>query len=205
MSRRLRPTIIRFVPFLAAAFLTRPAGATYHTYRVAEVYSNPSGTVQFIEMHEVSGAGGQNLVSQAPDIRSGSHTFVFPSDLPNANTANSFFLLGTAGYNAITGAPRADFTITSGFLNPAGDTLQYGSTGPDGVVDLTSFGALPSDPRQALFRQGTSGNIYTTGQAVANTFSNGGNFAVPEPGAFGLIGMAALGLMIRRRRAAANS
>ncbi|HET6249315.1 MAG TPA: PEP-CTERM sorting domain-containing protein [Tepidisphaeraceae bacterium] len=186
------------------------AGATYHTFKFDEVYSNPSGTIQFIELHESLGANGQNFESEAPDIFSFSgpdatstsnreHTLTL-TDLPNSNTANTFFLLGTAGYNALSGAPKADYLIPNNFFNPAGDSLQYGSTGPDGTVDQITFGALPSNLSQALQRVGTSGNTFNTGPAIANTFSNGGDFAVPEPTIGGILALAAGGFLFRRRR-----
>ncbi len=162
------------------------ARATYHTYRIEEVYSNSSGTIQFIEMQEVFGLNGQNLISEAPDIRSGSKDFVFSINLPSTTTAHTDFLLATPGFEALPGAPTADYIIPSSFFNPAGDTLQYGSTGPDGVVDLTTFTAVPTDPSQSLTRVGTSGNNYTTTAAVAHTFS-GATFAVPEPSSAVLI------------------
>ena len=195
---RQRLRLIAYALIVTLIGLVGESWATYHTYRFAEVYSNPSGTIQFIELHEVSGASGQNLEHLAPDIKSSAHDLIL-TDLPNANTANTFFLLGTAGYNALAGAPHADYLIPNNFINPAGDTIQYGSTGPDGIVDLTTFGALPTSGGQALYRTGTSGNVFTAGAAIANTFSSGGNFAVvPEPStlalaAFGLAGLAAWG------------
>jgi len=184
--------------FVLAA-LAGTAGASYHTFRFAEIYSNPSGTIQFVEMHEAFGADFQNLEHFAPDIFSTSHDLTL-TDLPGTHTANSFFLLGTAGYNALTGAPKADYLIPDHFFNPAGDTLQYGrATGPNGVVDTITFGPVPADPSEALQRTGTSGNNFTAGPAIANTFSNGGNFAVPEP-ASGVLCVVILGLLTRRGR-----
>jgi PEP-CTERM motif len=192
---RRRIQLIACASIVTLISLVGESRASYHTYRFAEVYSNSSGTIQFIELHEDFGASGQNLEHLAPDIKSNAHDLIL-TDLPNANTANTFFLLGTAGYNALPGAPHADYLIPNNFINPAGDTLQYGSTGPDGIVDVTTFGALPTSGGQALYRTETSGNVFTTGAAIANTFSSGGNFAVvPEPStlvlaAFGFIALA---------------
>jgi MYXO-CTERM domain-containing protein len=202
--------MLRFWPialFVISA-MALPARATYHTYRFAEVYSNATGTIQFIMLHESFNAAGQNLLSEAPDIFSFTgtntveHDFTIPNNLPNTSTANTFVLFGTAGYNALPGAPHTDYIIPNNFFNPAGDSLQYGSTGPDGIVDTITFGALSSDPTQALFRTGITGSVFTTGQAVANTFSSGGGFDVPEPGAsmLALVGFA--GFTLRRRRVA---
>jgi hypothetical protein len=188
------------------------ASASYHTFRFAEIYSNASGTVQFIELHESFGADGQNLLGLAPDIFAGGSGNIGNSahdltltNLSSSSTANTYVLLGTAGYNALPGAPHADFLIPNNFFNPNGDTLQYGqgagnpSPGPDGVVDLITFGAVPSNSSQALQRQGLSGSTFTTGPAIANTFNNGGNFAVPEPASFGLL-LPVIVFVMRRRR-----
>ncbi len=198
---RQRLRLIAYASAVTLIGLVGQAWATYHTYRITEVYSNPSGTVQFIEFHEDFGQNGQNMESLAPDVKSTTNDLIL-TNLPNANTAHTFFLLGTAGYNALPGAPQADYLIPNDFFNPAGDTLQYGSTGPDGVVDLTTFGALPTSGGLALFRTGISGNNFTTGPAIANTISNGGNFAVPEPSSFVLLGLgtAAFLAFARRRR-----
>ena len=174
------------------------ARATYHTFRINEVYSNPSGTVQFIEFREVFGFNSQNFVTQAPDIHSTTHDFVFPVNLPSTATANKDFLLATIAYEAIAGAPTPDYVIPANFFSPLGDTLQYGTTGPDGTVDLTTFGALPTDPVKSLTRTATSGNNYTVATNSPTNFA-GATGTVPEP-ASGLLAAGAAGLLLRRRR-----
>ena len=185
---------------LAAAVLSAGrAAATYHTFRINEVYSNPSGTVQFIEFREVLGFNGQQFVTQAPDIKSFAHDFVFPNVLPSSATANKDFLLATIAYEAIAGAPTPDYVIPANFFNPLGDTLQYGTTGQDGTVDLTTFGALPVNPTQSLNRVGTSGNTYTVGTNSPTNFA-GAVGAIPEPaGGLAIVG-AVVACMSRRRK-----
>ena len=178
---------------------TGGASATYHTFRINELYSNPSGTVQFIEFKEVFGLGGQQFVTLAPDIKSTANDFIFPTNLPNGTTGNKSFILGTAGYAAIAGAPAPDYIIPANFFNPAGDTLQYGSTGPDGIVDTTTFGTVLSGSNQSLNRVGTFGNTFT---AATNTPTNfaGATGSVPEPTSCLLLVGTGLGLMLRHRR-----
>jgi len=196
---RRRLQLIVAIAIVALTCLVGESRATYHTFRFDQVYSNASGTIQFVELHEIGGFNSENLEHLAPDIKSSTNDLTL-TDLPSVNTAHTFFLLGTAGYNALPGAPQADYLIPNNFFNPAGDTLQYGSTGPDGVVDLTTFGAVPGGS-QSLHRTVTSGNVFSTGSAIANTFSSGGNFAViPEPSTFVLLALGAAALFTVRRR-----
>ena len=164
---------------IAAVLFAGKASASYHTFRINEVYSNASGSVQFIEFKEVFGFPGQNLLSLAPDLRSSTHTVSF-TNLSSFDTANKSFLMATDGYAAIAGAPPRDFALPANFFNPAGDTLQYGSTGPDGIVDLTTFGAMPADALQSLNRVGTSGNTYTAATNSPTNFA-GTSGTIPEP------------------------
>ena len=183
------------------------AHATYHTFKFAEIYSNPSGTVQFIELKESLGLNGQNLETLAPDILSGTNDFIFPNNLPSTATANKFFLLATAGFEALPGAPTPDYVIPSNFLKVSGGTLQYGTTGPDGVVDLTSFAAFPTDGTDGFTRVGTSGSNYSVAAAVAHTFG-GATYtipaSIPEPSTIVEVMVAAVAIqclrMLRRRR-----
>lgn len=175
------------------------ASASYHTFRINEIYSNPSGTVQFIEFKEAFGLGGQQFVTLAPDVKSTANDFIFPTNLPNGTTGNKSFILGTAGYAAIAGAPAPDYIIPANFFNPAGDTLQFGSTGPNGIVDTTTFGTVLSGSNQSLNRVGIVGNAFTTALNSPTNFA-GATGSVPEPTSCLLLVGTGLGLMLRHRR-----
>ena len=192
----MRRSILLAACLAVAGLSTGQASASFHTFRINEVYSNPSGTVQFIEMREVSGFNFQNALTSAPDIKSLTHDFVFPSNLISTTTANKDFLLATLGYAAIPGAPTPDYTIPSNFFSPLGDTIQYGTTG--GTADLTTFGALPSGATQSLNRIGTSGNSYSTASNSPTNFA-GATGSIPEP-ASGLLIVGVAAMALRRRR-----
>jgi hypothetical protein len=176
-------------PVLALIFgLACPASASFHTFGVNEVYSNASGTIQYVELHERLGADFEGFFNGVT-LTSNANTFTFPSDLPDQSTANKFVLLATAGYSAIPGVPPANFTLPASFFNPAGDSFNYGFGS-----DLISFGPVPSNPQQSLNRSGASM------VAGANTPTNyaGQTGSVPEPATWSLVALA--GLTCRRRR-----
>jgi hypothetical protein len=200
MRRQITWVTVGLSVLVAGAWVV-PARATYHTFRINEIYSNASGSVQFIEMKEILGSDFENFVTMAPDIKSTTHDFIFPNDLPSTSTANKTFLLGTPGYTALV-APSAapDYTIPANFFNPAGDTLTYGTTGPDGIVDMETFGPQPSDPSESLNRTGLFQITYEPGPATPTNFA-GHTGSVPEPGgALALCATAGVAVLRRRGR-----
>jgi len=79
-----------------------PARATFHTWQIEEIYSSSDGNVQFIELHETSGASGEDKLSgRALTSTQGAttRTFTFPVKLPGSATANKRFLVATQGFS----------------------------------------------------------------------------------------------------------
>ena len=180
-------TVVSSLILLAAA--APPARASFHVFGVNEVYSNPSGSVQFIELHDRFGADFEGFFNGIT-ITSAAHTFTFPSDLPSQQTANTFVLLGTPGYAAIPGVPAPNFTIPAGFFNPAGDTLNYGFG-----ADIISFGPVPASASQSLNRSGADMLAAT---ASPTNFA-GDTGSVPEPATLSLFaGLGTVTCLIRR-------
>jgi hypothetical protein len=135
-----------------------PAMAGSHLWIFSEVFSNASGTIQFIEMVECCGAQNETLL-QDKWIRSAvaHQEFTFPANLPCTNcTAHKHLLFGTATFAALPGAPTPDYIIPEGslpFFSVGGDTLQYWF-----YTNATwTFGPVPTDGQSSLYRDGTTG------------------------------------------------
>ncbi len=134
------------------------ANASFHEWRVHELYSNADGTIQFIEFHEIAGADGEQFVADHT-IKSTqgmvSHVFTLRADLPSGATANRYFLVATQGF-ANLGIVAPDYVIPDGFLFVDGGTLQYGgmnsSPYPTGPVDSINYPALPTDGTTSIDR-----------------------------------------------------
>jgi hypothetical protein len=158
------------------------ARASFHLWQIVEVYSNASGTVQFIVMQ--TNTSGQTLLHSAnADMISNGHTYFFDHDL-SGDTTNKKMLLATPGYDALSGVPVADYHLgVNSFFNPAGDTLNF-----DGFNTLTfSAGQLPTNGTNALFRAFNQSN-FTTGVNVATNFAGTtGTVQIPEPKTIGMV------------------
>jgi len=106
---------------------TALAGA--HTWDVNEVFSNADGTVQFVELREMGGGAGE-VNMPGNNLTSNAKSFVIPGPALTPPTSNKHFLLGTAAFQLLPGAPAVDATIPAGslpfFFVPSGDTVTYG-------------------------------------------------------------------------------
>jgi serralysin len=61
---------------------------SFHLYRINEIYSDPSGRLQFIEL-TVGNANGENQwngVTLSTTRNGVTHSFTFPGNLPSAET-----------------------------------------------------------------------------------------------------------------------
>src|SRR5213083_1693960 len=94
------PTLATALTCILAASIAR---ADFHLWRINEVFSNASGSVQFIEFSNTQEDGEEFLSGHVLSTNGGSITF--PSDLPSDQTLNKFFIVGTDAYASLPGAP----------------------------------------------------------------------------------------------------
>jgi serralysin len=177
MKRVLRHRQLYLTAFLlvAAGAGASTASAAFHLWYIQEAYSNPSGSVQFIELF--TNDLDQEFTSGVT-LTSNSHTFTFPSNAPSP-TAKHTLLFATAGFGSIPGGATPDFTIPSNFFNPTSDTLTYA-----GGVDVKPLTNLPSDGIKSIsftdaFSAGTVGTNSPRNYAGAGSSVN---LSTPEPG-----------------------
>ena len=155
-----------------AAFLflqSSLALATFHTFQVEQVFSNASGSIQFIVLHEALNANGQHLL--AGHMVTASHsgttrTFAIPSNLPSNATAGRRVLLATSGFTAL-GLVAPDYTIPDGFV-PTSGFVDFAT------VDRLTYSDLPTDGTNARYRDGTTrANLATNFAGNSATVSAG--------------------------------
>ena len=171
-----RPNLRRFFCILFGLFFVCEAQATFHTWRLNEIYSSADGSVQFIELHESLGFNGENLLaSHFIQCVSGTltNTFIFPTNLLSSATANKTFVIGTANLAAIPGGVVPDYVLTNTvpFLFPGAGTINYAG------VDSVTYTNLPSDGSASLVRSG-SAMVFSANNSPVN-FEGGSNSIVP--------------------------
>ena len=153
-KRVLPPVAFPMLCALLAAGAMTTANASFHTFQVDELYTNADGTVQFIELHEAFDADNEQFLSgHIITVKQGptTHSFTFPNDLPNGNTAGAHVLIATPGF-AQLGIVTPDYIVPAGFLFVAGaSTVDYAS------VDSLTYPPLPTDGVRSLNRDGTTG------------------------------------------------
>jgi len=184
----------KLLTIIAASILlstAAPVRAAFHLWTLSEIYSDASGSLQFIEL--VDNVGSQNsLQNQVFHLNnSGStitHSFTFPSSI-SADPVGTHLLLGTAGLQA-AGGPTPDFIIPNNFIFTAGGSISFfNASGP--------FSALPTD-----------GNLsfnFLTASTGANTPENsagqiGHVIVVPEPASAVLLFAGAAAFALLRRK-----
>lgn len=165
-----------------------PAKAAFHFWNLNEIYTNSSGTLQFIEFSTTFG-GQQFVTGQQITIHNIGdtiqNTFTIPSNLPSDST-NKKFLLGTAGL-AAAGGPTPDYIIPSNFLFSAGGSITFFGANPG------SYSALPTDG--FLSRTWGGGNALNSPTNFAGQSS-----PVPEPTTMILTPLAAGAMYLVKRR-----
>lgn len=131
--------------------LASSAWATFHTFRIHELYSNADGTIQYIVFRENEGFNGENLWANhdmTARARGGVATvFTFPNNLLSSATANSYVLVGTRAFSLLN-LLEVDYVMPDGFLPVTGGELNFAD------VDAIAFDSLPTNGVDALYRNG---------------------------------------------------
>ena len=164
---------LRWLSAGALALVSSAAFANFHTFVVDEVYSDATGTVQYVVLQEASVSNNEDLFATQRITRTiaGAQfkAFVFPNDLPSKATASKYVLIATQSFAAL-GVITPDYIVPDGFVPISNGLIDFAT------VDEISYTALPTDGGNALYRDGTrrqnvaknfAGQTASVGPAVA--------------------------------------
>jgi len=156
MASRKAPIMARaFVSLtvLALALVATPVRAAFHTFRIDQVYSNASGTAQYVVMRESTGSNGENFWAgnrlETTAMDGTKQQFTFQSNLPSGSTASHSVLIATASFAALN-VVAPDYIVPDHFIpTGGGGKLDYASG-----TDEIALPALPADGVTAIDRFG---------------------------------------------------
>ena len=123
--------ILRSCILTALLFTTSAAFASFHDFRIEQIYSNADGTVQFVVMHEAFGADGEDFWAGQIAHQLGWHVpnegVPVLSNLPSSSTAGRRVLIATQGFAAL-GLVTPNYTMPNGFVPLAAPSLTPGAS-----------------------------------------------------------------------------
>ncbi len=145
----MRNLAVRWVPLILAC-ATSGVWAGSHTWDVHEIYSNASGTIQFIELWEADGGASEEaLPGHTITSLTVPHSFTIPPPVLTTPTTRKRVLFATAAFAALPGAPTPNYIIASSFLSTVNDTISYDNP----FWDDTTYtaGELPTDGIRSFY------------------------------------------------------
>jgi len=141
------------------------AVAGSHTWDVWEVFSNADKTVQFIELHETNGTNFETGLAGHIMTASPSNTQYTILHSVASPTALKSYLLGTAAFAALPGAPAPDEIIPPNFIKLATDiSVSY----PPWDTASWTLGSLPTDGLASLTRLVVGGPLVSATNSPKN-------------------------------------
>jgi hypothetical protein len=170
-----------FVTFLFIASANSTAKAAFHLWQIQEVFTNASGTVQFIEMHD--NFSGETLTGGFT-VTANSDGNIKTLTLTNlSHPTPGSLLLATSGFGSLAGGVTPDFTLPStSFFNPNATNISISFSGSGDAISFAGA-SLPKNGVNSL----TDVNLYGAPNLVSGTNSpmnllgNSGSVNVPAP------------------------
>lgn len=124
-----------------------------------EVFSNADGSVQFVELREAMGTPGEVGLGGHDILVNPTGTVYTLLNNVTAPTSNKSYLLATAAFQALPGAPTPNETIPDNFINALVDNSVRYDPWDTGTWTL---GTLPTDGLTSLQRTGP-GSAFVAG------------------------------------------
>jgi hypothetical protein len=171
LQQKLSAALLVVAGMLASA----PAAASFHLWFMNQVYSNASGSVQFLELTalapEQQFTSFHSLKAEGGGV---THTYSLTTNLPG-DTSQRKFLFGTQSFAAL-GIVQPDYVVPDNFFPIGGGTITWAEG-----ADVWTYQPVPTDGTLALNRD----NSTTTNAPVNFAGQSGTVTAGAAPGGGG--------------------
>jgi MYXO-CTERM domain-containing protein len=133
------------------------ADASFHLWRIKEIFSNADGSIQFIELFcDTAGQGFLSGHTLTASDGTTTRTFTFPSNV--AESTNKHLLLATPGFVNLPGAVPPDYILPCGpFFPPNASQIMIDFAGFDAV--MFAGATLPKDGVHSLTDSNLTANV----------------------------------------------
>ena len=192
-SNRLRWSAIGLAIY-AFLFSANPtARAAFHLWQIQEVFTNSSGSVQFIELWDNN--PGETLMTGmtvTSTVGATTKTFKFPS-FPNKNTQMHSVLIATTGFGSLSGGVTPDFLfsqsstpISGSFFDPNASSVTFTFSGNGDSITVPSA-TLPKDGIHSVTDTNAQAivamppNLVSTVNSPTNLDGNAGSVDLSTP------------------------
>jgi len=184
--------VSRLLAVVAGCLLSAGPATAQLTWHMEQIFSDSTGSIQFVVMVEYGGRNNQDQVKGS--TFSSVHTdpghthdpgtesdYIFPTNLPSPQTANRRFLIATQGF-AKLGIITPDYVIDDDFIPSGKGSLSFYGPGFN-IYDTISTGdpPLPSDGVNSLYRDPPYIRTNLATNFAGQTASVGGTAAPPPP------------------------
>ena len=140
---------IRLAALAMLVLMAADAHATFHAWRMTEIYSNADGSVQFLELASpVDGEEFLNGHELYSTFAGTTRVYTFRADLP-FGTGGKRMLIATQGFAAL-GVLTPDYVVPNGFFSASGGRVNFAD------VDVWDYPRLPSSGGLSLDRDGST-------------------------------------------------
>src|SRR5687767_2903143 len=176
-----------WIVVLVAMLAATSAQAGHHSWDITELYSNGSGSTQYVELFcPVNGEAGLGPFT----LTSTTNTLNFVTSLSSSATANTWVLCATSNFSALPGGITPDYIIPANFFPTAGGTINYA-----GGADIWNYGAVPTNGILALQRNGSTATNSPRNFAGATGSVNLGT-PVPATQTWGILALVGAALLL---------
>ena len=112
---------------LLFAVAAGPAHAASHSWAPVEVYSDDTGTIQYVKLHCPAGSANETGIATRylKAELSGNQTPNYGVNLPAGSTSDTTLLYATAGFAALPGAPTPDAIMADNFVDTNAELIRW--------------------------------------------------------------------------------